>query len=80
MVPCSWHFEHRANEWHVCGWVCVCKIQQSGGPMLLCAVGGPACLYACMCVCVLCCKGGGLFLILEGNFFFAQLLYVHGGG
>lgn len=33
--------------------------------MLLCAVGGPACLYAC----VLCCKRGGLFLILEGNFF-----------
>lgn len=54
----------------------MCKIQQSGGPMLLCAVGGPACLYAC----VLCCKRGGLFLILEGNFFFAQLLYVHGGG
>lgn len=43
--------------------------------MLLCAVGGPACLYACVL-----CKRGGLFLILEGKFFFAQLLYVHGGG
>lgn len=53
MAPCSWHFEHCANEVHVCGWVCACKVQHSSGPALLCAVGGPGC---CVCVVI----GGAL--------------------
>ena len=52
MVPCSLRFEHCANESHVCGWICVCKVEQGMVAVLLCAVGGPDCTV-CVCVCVL---------------------------
>lgn len=75
MVPCSQRFEHGANESHVCGWICVCKVEQGMAAVLLCAVGGPDCTV-CVCVCVMigwAMKGGGLFLSLE-VIFFARLL------
>lgn len=78
MDPCSWHFEHRTNESHVCGWICVCKVERGGwGAALVCALGGPGC-SVCVCCDRVGCEGGGLFLFLGGNFF-ARLLYVHGG-
>ncbi len=57
MVPCSLRFEHRANESHVCGWICVCKVERSRRVLLLFAVGGPDCTL-CVCVCVCVCEIG----------------------
>lgn len=70
MVPCSWHFEHRANELHVWGWICVCKVEQGrGGCAALCSRWS---WLLCVCVCIVigwALKGVVFFWSLEVTFF-----------